>query len=96
MFANIISIWSLFTGIALVTIGNGLQGTLLGVRGALEGFSTGNIGAIMSCYYGGFLLGSLYAPKLVQKAGHVRIFAAFASVASVTILGHSITQAPSI
>lgn len=94
MISSITSIWALFLGIALITIGHGLQGTLLGVRGVLEGFSTGNMGIIMSCYYGGFLLGSLYIPRLVQRVGHIRVFAAFASLASVTILAHSIILDP--
>ena len=32
--------WPLLLGMFLLQIGNGLQGSLMGVRGAIEGFST--------------------------------------------------------
>ncbi len=96
MIAYFFSIWSLFFGILLITIANGLQGTLLSVRGVMEGFSTESVGAIMSAYYGGFFLGSLQIPKLVRNVGHVRVFAALASLASVTILAHSVILNPLI
>jgi len=80
--------WPLFLGITLLMIGNGLQGTLLGVRATLEGFSTATTGLIMSLYYGGYLTGSILAPKLVKNVGHIRVFAALASLAAVTTLIH--------
>ena len=42
----------------------------------------------MSGYYAGFLVGSVLAPKLVARVGHVRVFAALASLASSAILVH--------
>ena len=78
----------------MITLGNGLQGTLLGVRASMEGFPTTITGLVMSCYYAGFLLGSLYAPKFVVKVGHIRVFAAFASLASAAVLIHSLFMEP--
>ena len=40
--------WALFLGMFMLMMGNGLQGTLLGVRGELEGFSTLEMSIIMS------------------------------------------------
>lgn len=94
MITQALTLSALFFGIALITIGNGLQGTLLGVRGAMEGFSIGTLGFIMSSYYGGFLLGSLYVQKLIPKVGHIRAFVAFASLASIAILLHSVILDP--
>ena len=42
--------WALFTGVLLLQLGNGLQGTLLGVRSTLEGFDTFVIGIISVSY----------------------------------------------
>jgi MFS family permease len=70
----------------VLMLGAGLQGTLLGVRATLEGFPTPIIGAIMSCYYVGYLMGTRAAPMMLMRVGHIRVFAALASVASVTIL----------
>ncbi len=88
------SAWPLFFGIAMVMMGTGLQGTLLGIRATIEGFSTPLTGLIMSFYYGGFLAGSILAPKLVQSVGHIRVFTALASLASTTALLHGLFVDP--
>jgi hypothetical protein len=62
MFAAIRSAWPLLLGLAILMLGNGLQGTLLGVRASLEGFSTQTTGYVMTGYYVGFLLGSFIGP----------------------------------
>lgn len=86
--------WPLFFGISMIMVANGLQGTLLGLRAGLEGFPLSVIGLVMSCYYIGFLAGSILTPQLVEKVGHVRVFAALASLCSVTVLGHLIFDRP--
>lgn len=86
----LIGAWPLFFGLALLMIGNGLQGTLLGVRADIEGFGTATTGLIMSLYYFGFLAGTLIAPRLVEDVGHIRVFAALASLASTTVLMHTV------
>lgn len=81
---------ALFFGIALMMAGNGLQGSLLGLRASLEGFDTNVLGFVMSGYFVGFLAGSLFAPRVVARVGHIRVFAALASLASISILVHSV------
>ncbi|WP_226553295.1 MFS transporter [Celeribacter naphthalenivorans] len=76
----------LLLGIMLLMIGNGLQGTLLGVRGVAEGFSTFEISMVMSAYFAGFLGGSQVAPRLIRRVGHVRVFAALASFISAALI----------
>lgn len=79
--------WPLLLGILLLMVGNGMQGTLLGVRGKIEGISTAQMSVVMAAYFGGFLLGSRMVPDMIQKVGHVRVFAALASlISSVLIL----------
>ena len=73
---------------------NGLFGTLLGVRSQIEGFSTGVVGLIMAAYFLGLLQGALRAGNIVVVVGHIRAFAAFASVMSVTALLHVIVVDP--
>tara|TARA_B100001750_G_scaffold245101_1_gene263910 strand:- start:1850 stop:3109 length:1260 start_codon:yes stop_codon:yes gene_type:complete len=86
--------WPLFFGIAMMMIGNGLQGTLLGVRATIEGFSVMTTGVIMSAYYVGFFLGSFYIPRIISSVGHIRVFAGLASLASTTVLVHGIIVEP--
>ena len=50
--------WALLLGMLLLMLGNGMQGTLLGIRGGYEEFSTFHMSVVMSCYFVGFLFGS--------------------------------------
>jgi len=86
MFKVIQGTWPLMLGILLLTLGNGLQGTLLGVRGSLEGIETLSLGFVMSAYFVGFLGGSRLSPQLVKQVGHVRVFAALGSLVSAAFI----------
>lgn len=90
----IISCWPLLLGIGLMMLGNGLQGSLLGLRANIEGFPTAVTGFIMSGYYVGFLIGSVITPKILASVGHVRVFAALASLASTAALVHAVFPDP--
>ncbi len=78
--------WQLLLGIGILMIGSGLQSTEISLRATLEGFSAPVIGAVMSCYYIGYLLGTATSPRLVRRVGHIRVFAAMAAVAAAAIL----------
>jgi len=78
--------WALFTGIGILMIAHGLQGNLMGVRSVIEEFNFLATGTMMSGYYVGYFFGSHITPKLVLRVGHIRVFAAFASMASLSIL----------
>ncbi|MCZ4352376.1 MFS transporter [Roseovarius aestuarii] len=80
------SAWALLLGMMLLQVGNGMQGTLLGVRGEIEGFSTLEISLVMSGYFVGFLFGSRMAPEMIRRVGHVRVFAALGSMISAVML----------
>lgn len=93
MFKVIGSAWALFLGMGLLMVGNGMHGTLLGVRGGIEGFSTAQMSVIMAAYFAGFLGGSRFAPEMIRRVGHVRVFAALGSmISAVLILYPSITE----
>lgn len=82
--------WALLLGIFLLLLGNGVQGTLLGIRGVAEGFSTGALSLIMSAYFIGFLGGSRLTPRLISRVGHVRVFAALASFISAALILYAV------
>jgi MFS family permease len=90
MHKTILSTWPLFFGVAMIMVGNGLQSTLLGIRATLEGFPAFSTGLIMSMYFVGSMLGSHFVPKLIRGVGHIRVFAALASIASTTVLLHGL------
>ena len=78
--------WALLLGMLFLQLGNGLQGTLLGVRGELENFSTFQMSIVMSAYFVGFLGASRLVPELIRRVGHVRVFAALASFISAVLI----------
>jgi MFS family permease len=88
------SVFSLLLSYGLLLLANGLFGTLLGVRSQIEGFGTEVVGLIMASYFLGLLLGALRATMIVAAVGHIRAFAAFASVMSVTALLHVVVVDP--
>lgn len=78
--------WALLLGVMLLMLGNGIQGTLLGIRGKMEGFSPLEMSGVMSAYYLGFLFGSRMAPEMIRRVGHVRVFAALGSLVSAMLI----------
>jgi MFS family permease len=78
--------WALLLGVLLLLLGNGLQGTLLGIRGALEGFDAATMSLVMSAYYVGFLLGTRRATAMIRRVGHVRVFAALGSMIAAAFI----------
>ncbi len=86
--------WALFLGLGLIMVGNGLNGSVLGLRAQAEGFGTEITGLIMASYFLGFLAGTKYAEHALKNVGHIRVFAALASGASTVVLIQAISVAP--
>jgi MFS family permease len=62
----------------------GFQGSLLGVRAVKEEFSLTATGFMMSGYFVGYFIGAKTIPQIISRVGHIRVFAAFASVSIVS------------
>ena len=88
--------WALFVGYAIMITAHGFQGNLVQVRSVIEDFSFITIGIIMTGYFVGYFVGANIIPNLVSKVGHIRVFAAFASMASLSILLHAVFVNPII
>jgi MFS family permease len=82
--------WQLLLGMGILMLGAGLQGTEISLRATLEGFPAPLTGAVMSCYYIGYLFGTALAPRLVRRVGHIRVFAAMAALACASILAQGL------
>ena len=80
------TIFILVGGLAVLLGGVGLLGTVLGLRATAAEFGHLQIGLIMAGYYAGYIVGTLFVPKLIRNVGHVRCFAAFAAVAAAANL----------
>ena len=88
--------WALFLGMGFIMMAYGFQGSLLGVRAVQEEFSLTSTGFMMSGYFVGYFIGAATIPNIISRVGHIRVFAAFASLASLVILVHSIIINPFI
>lgn len=82
MFGIAGSIFSLLLSTAILLLGMGLQGTLLGLRAGVEGYSMTMTGIVMSSYFIGFAVGSIYCPRIIRQYGHIRAYAAMATLSS--------------
>ncbi len=96
MLTTLKSIASLLLSYGLLLLANGLFGTLLGIRTKIEGFSTEVVGIIVAGYFFGLLLGGRFAVRVVASVGHIRAFAAFASVMSASVLIHVLWIEPAV
>jgi len=76
----------LLTSGFLLMLGYGLSNILLPVRMQNDGISLNNMGLVLSMLSVGFLLGAYYSRTLLQRVGHIRIFAMCGSLTSVAIL----------
>lgn len=85
---------SLLISVSMLLMGNGLQGTLVPVRGNMAEFSPLDLGVLGTAYFIGFTIGCLDGPRLVERAGHIRAYLAMASLASVISLLHAIIIEP--
>ncbi len=84
--------WALFLGMLMLMVANGLLATLLTIRGSGLGFSDFTISIMQACYPLGALAGTIIAPRLVEKVGHIRTFSALASLVSIAAIIHLLTN----
>lgn len=88
------SVRSLLLAIFMLMAGGGFMATLLGVRLERAGSSALVVGVVGTAYFLGLVLGSTRAGLLVARVGHIRAFAAFVSVFSVSTLSYAIHMDP--
>ncbi|WP_417606414.1 MFS transporter [Primorskyibacter flagellatus] len=86
--------WALLLGMMLLMLGNGLQGSLLSVRGGEAGFSAFQMSMVMSAYFLGFLFASRMTPGMIRRVGHVRVFAALGSFISAVLIMYPTFEHP--
>jgi len=87
-------VWALLLGIVLIMLGNGMHFTLIGLRGGIEGFSAAELAIVTSGYFMGFLSGARLTPLLIQRVGHVRVFAALGSFMSAGLVAFPLLTDP--
>lgn len=94
MLATLISLTALLTSVLLMLLGNGLLGSLLGLKLAQAGASPLASALVMSGYYAGLVAGALLCTGIIRQVGHIRAFAAFCAINIATTLLLSLTSLP--
>jgi MFS family permease len=84
----------LLSGAAILLVGNGLFGTLIGVRATIETFGPAATGTIMSAYFAGYVAGSFLCVKVIARVGHIRTLAALSAILASTAMAHAIFVHP--
>ncbi|MDH5542840.1 MAG: MFS transporter [Nitrospinota bacterium] len=86
MYPVIRSVFSLYLVTGILASGNGLLGTIIGIRASEENFSIQVIGLIMGCYFLGFVSGVFIWPGIIRRVGYIRAFAVIATSASIVAI----------
>ena len=84
----------ILAGAALIQLGNGLLATLIGVRLESAGFAASVAGFVTAAYFAGQLAGSGLSGRVIDRVGHIRAFASFATVLSAAALIYALVGGP--
>ena len=79
---------ALFLTTLLMLVAQGSLSTYLGLSLAQQSVDSTWIGALMSCYYLGLVLGSKLGHKVIARVGHIRAFVASAAIVSACAMSH--------
>lgn len=85
---------ALMVSVAFLWTANGLFHSLLALRMSQEGFDTTVAGLVTAAYFIGQLFGAMVCGRIIESVGHIRSFAAFASVISACAIAHPIFVDP--
>ena len=85
---------ALLTGVGLLIVGVGLLFSVLGLRAGLADFSSITLGLVTAAYFVGFVAGTYACPVIIRRVGHIRAFAAMASLASTMPILHALWVDP--
>jgi MFS family permease len=64
-----------------VQLAVGFFGTFISLRVPLENFSPTMSALVLSGYYAGYTIGAVYCSRIIERVGHIRAYAALASLA---------------
>ena len=87
-------LWAILSGVGLMVVGVSLLFSVVGLRAGEAGFSVLVTGLIGSAYFGGYIAGVYICPVLIGRVGHIRAFAAMASLASSMPILHALWVNP--
>jgi MFS family permease len=72
--------------VLLLIGGNSLVSVATPLRARIDGFPDLTIGLLGSVYFAGMLAGTLAAPAIIRRGGHIRAYTAFVALAVVSVI----------
>lgn len=85
---------SLLSGVGMLVLATGLLFAAIGAQAGLAAFPVLVTGLINSAYFAGFVFGTYACPEIIKRVGHIRAFAAMASIASTLPILHALWLNP--
>jgi MFS family permease len=86
MLRKLLPVGTLLIGSGFLFFAGGVNGLLLPIRGAIDGFTPFSLGLLGTGWAIGYVIGCFQTPKLVARAGHIRAFGILAASAAIAIL----------
>jgi MFS family permease len=77
---------SLLLSIFIVMTGFGVAAYIVQLRAMGQGWTAYDISLIGAVYSLGYTLSSFITPKFIRRTGHIRVFAAYIALMSVSVL----------
>lgn len=81
-------------GVVCLELAIGALGPVAGVQLVERGVSASLVGLVSSAHYAGFLIGALFAHRIIDRVGHIRAFGALAVIAADAALLHALIDWP--
>ena len=69
-----------------VTLSTGFFTTYTSLKLSIDGYSNWVVGFVNASYYIGMMLGPIFLEKVINRIGHIRTFATFASLNSISVV----------
>lgn len=89
-------IYSPLASLSFLVLSNTFFMTFITVRLNMHNIPESTIGYIHSAFYFGMLVGALRSEELINRVGHIRAFASFSSMLTVTIIAQAYYQLPEL
>lgn len=92
--STLAEIGTLVIATSCVQFANGFFGTFIALRVVLEDFDAALAGLVLSSYFAGFTAGAFLCGRIIDRFGHIRVYAAFAGMAIAATAAMPILVAP--
>jgi MFS family permease len=92
--STLAQIGTLIIATSCIQFANGFFGTFIALRVVLEDFDAALAGLVLSSFFAGFTAGAFFGGRIIDRFGHIRVYAAFAGMAVAATAAMPMLVAP--